>query len=452
MSEQFYHAFRAKESGAEGCLHIMCYDTKYGGLDASEHTFYNSAMITLSIQQARRFLLKHHFLYPARQLTGTDGVMQIFGRLGAIQFDPVEPSFGRNAELVLQSRVAGYRPTLLEGLLYQERRLWDGFDKVMCIYPTQDWPKFARRRALMRVHYGGEEHRPMQLAEMVRDELQARGPLSSIDFDHDGRADWFWGETRLVRATLETLFSIGELGIHHRVNTRRIFDLSENLLPEAVLNAEDPFASDEAYQDWHVLRRIGGLGLAQAGSGEHWLGIVETKAPQRQAALKRLTEAGLVMPVEVTEIPRQTFYARTADLDCLDEMNSHSPTEAAFLAPLDNLLWDRKLIQWIFGFDYIWEVYKPAAIRQYGYYVLPVLCGERFVARFEPKFDKKSRRLTVQNWWWEADVTLDQGMQAALARALKDFGTYLNADEIAPGAAIENDRSLITVIEAAKSR
>lgn len=292
----------------------------------------------------------------------------------------------------------------------------------------------------------------MQLAEMVRAELQARGPLSSIDFDHDGRADWFWGETRLVRATLETLFSIGELGIHHRVNTRRIFDLSKNLLPEAVLNALDPFASDEAYQDWHVLRRIGGLGLAQVGSGEHWLGIVGTKSPQRQAALKRLTEAGLVTPVKVTEIPRQTFYARTADLVHLDEMNSCNPTEAAFLAPLDNLLWDRKLIQWIFGFDYIWEVYKPATIRQYGYYVLPVLCGERFVARFEPKFDKKSRRLTVQNWWWEADVTLDQRMQAALARALKDFGTYLNADEIAPGAAIENDRSLITVIEAAKSR
>ncbi|HNT54999.1 MAG TPA: crosslink repair DNA glycosylase YcaQ family protein [Anaerolineaceae bacterium] len=394
-------------------------------------------MLNLSLKQARRFLLQHHFLYPPRQLSGTEGVMQIVERFGCIQFDPVEPSFGRNAELVLQSRVADYRPQLLEKLLYQERQLWDGYDKVMSIYLAADWPFFARWRALMQKNHGGPDRPPMKLAEMVLAEIQARGPLSSIDFDHDGQADWFWGQTRLVRATLESLFMIGRLGIHHRVNTRRVFDLTEHLLPEATLNSADPLASDEDYQDWHMLRRIGGLGLAQPGSGEQWLDMVGMKSPQRIASLNRLIAADQVTAVQIAEIPGRILYARAADLASWNDQILPE-SQAAFLAPLDNLLWDRKLVRWVFDFDYIWEVYKPAHLRRYGYYVLPVLYGDHFVARFEPKYDRQSRRLTIQNWWWEEGASPDAAMQEALDRAVQDFGTYLNATEIVVGPSAVN--------------
>ena len=100
---------------------------------------------------------------------------------------------------------------------------------------------------------------------------------------------------------------------------------------------------------------------------------------------------------------------------------------AAILAPLDNLLWDRRFIRRLFGFSYIWEVYKPVAEREYGYYVLPILYGDRFVARFEPGRDKRSGALVVKNWWWEEEVKPSAEMQAELQRCFRRFLSFLDA-------------------------
>jgi len=97
---------------------------------------------------------------------------------------------------------------------------------------------------------------------------------------------------------------------------------------------------------------------------------------------------------------------------------------------MDNLLWDRKLIKEIFGFEYVWEVYKPVSERKYGYYVLPVLYGDRFVARFEPKFNKKTGKLEIINWWWEPDVFVSEEMKQGLIRCFAQFLNYLGATGI----------------------
>jgi uncharacterized protein YcaQ len=106
---------------------------------------------------------------------------------------------------------------------------------------------------------------------------------------------------------------------------------------------------------------------------------------------------------------------------------------------LDNLLWDRKFIKALFGFDYRWEVYKPVAERQYGYYVLPILYGDRFVARFEPGFDKKSRKLTIKNWWWEPEVNPSE---TALIECFQAFKAYLHAQKIVPERKIKKRADL----------
>jgi uncharacterized protein YcaQ len=106
-------------------------------------------------------------------------------------------------------------------------------------------------------------------------------------------------------------------------------------------------------------------------------------------------------------------------------------------------------VRWLFGFDYTWEVYKPAAQRKYGYYVLPVLYGDRFVARFDPAFDKRSRVLTVANWWWETNVEPDEAMIGALAECLRAFARYLDAVVVRPGGAIERDTALHRAIAGA---
>ncbi|MBS1249544.1 MAG: hypothetical protein MAG431_01124 [Chloroflexi bacterium] len=119
-------------------------------------------------------------------------------------------------------------------------------------------------------------------------------------------------------------------------------------------------------------------------------------------------------------------------LPTLDKITTQapSPPQAAFIAPLDNLMWDRKSLTWVFDFEYVWEVYKPKEKREYGYYVLPVIYGDRFVARFQPVFDKENKALAIQNWWWEEGVKPDAAMKSALHTCLMDFRAYLQAESV----------------------
>ena len=278
-------------------------------------------MLQLSLSQARRFLLKHQFLLPPRSLSGSQDALRIFERLGCIQYDPVD-QVGHNPELVLQARLKDYTPALLNNLLYSTRQLWDGFDKVMSIYQSTDYPYFTRLRERMKNSHFHRELPPEDVTQMVLSEIRRRGPLSSIDIEHEARADWHWGGTRLVRVVLESQFGLGALGIHHRVGTRRFFDLAENLLPAEVLAAPDPNPTQEQYEDWHTLRRVGGLGLAHAGAGEQWLGIYGMMAPQRQASLKRLVEQGDLLTARVEGLDRHTFYLRQADAGLLNDLDA----------------------------------------------------------------------------------------------------------------------------------
>lgn len=117
---------------------------------------------------------------------------------------------------------------------------------------------------------------------------------------------------------------------------------------------------------------------------------------------------------------------------------------------MDNLIWDRNLLRWLFDFDCIWEVYKPAHVRRYGYYVLPVLYGDRFIARWDPAFDKKTRALIIQNWWWEADVRLDDVLKVALVECFQQLARYLNIESIALDPTISSRHPLRGVIKNVK--
>jgi hypothetical protein len=414
------------------------------------------AEISLSRQEARRFFLSHHYLWPPRQLRGSTGVLEYLQRVGCIQFDPINV-VGRNPDLVLQSRIANYKPQLLNGMLYEERSLLDGWDKLASIHPTKDWPYFQRFRSSLRKRFlANERAAPVHNAlEMVKTSIRERGPLSSLDIEHEERLVWDWGvPMRAVRAAMDMLYSMGDLGIHHRVNTRRIFDLTENLIPKKIRLAPDPNLSDEDYADWHVLRRIGGLGLADSSGTDKWLGITGVdyvrgmKAPQRNAAVRRLHEKGKIIRVRVEGLPKEILYIRKQDLPTLEAAASGRQPQksAAILGALDNAMWDRKLLRSVFDFNYTWEVYVPEPKRKYGYYVLPVLYGDHFVARFDPAYDKPSHTFTLQNWWWEAGVNkTDAAMLAAIRNCLKAFCAYLRTDHLILGEAIRKDR-LIKVV------
>ncbi len=398
----------------------------------------------LSKTHARRFLLAHHHLWPPRQLEGKAGIMEFVRHVGCIQFDPLNVA-GRNPDLVLQSRVNNYRPNLLDELLYADRCLVNGVDKVASIYPTEAWPYFARRRAHMRETHRYRAACPESVVQAVLEAVRERGPLSSIDVKHDDTLTGFWGrEVRVGSAALEMLFASGDLVIHSRAGTRRLFELAERALPANVHSAPDPNRTREEYHDWHVLRRVRGLGLANPSGTECWLGIHGLDGRARRTVLARLAERGELVPVAVKNAPERTLFMRAADLPALEAVAAEDAPKpnAAVIAALDNLMWDRNMLRWVFDFDYVWEVYKPKAQRKYGYYVLPVLYGERFVARFEPSFDKRTRELTIVNWWWEEGIRPDEAMESALSACFQEFARYLDARTVQCGKGIANDEAL----------
>lgn len=382
-------------------------------------------MLTLTNRQAREALVRYHNLDGADRLRGIDGARTIMARLGTIQFDPLNV-VGRNADLVLQARVRGYRPEMLRRLLYEERFLVDGYDKEMCIYTAKDFGCYAPQRAMHAADARRwlERRGQGEAFDMLDDILgiiREKGACALTDIPIGDSKDFGWGPRRPSGAAMEYLFRAGRLCVADKKGTQRRFDLTERVLPE---DCHAPVARDaDDFADWMVLRRLSCVGLLWDRMGGAWQGYVVSNDKARKAALSRLSEQGKAVPCRI-EGRRETFYAVPEALEALDK--SFSGRQARFLAPLDNLMWDRGMAEALFGFKYRWEVYTPVDKRQYGYYVLPVLYGSRLVARFDPLPAAKAGRFAVQRWWWEADARPSRAMLEAVEHAMDRFAAFLD--------------------------
>ncbi len=280
--------------------------------------------IVIRKDHARRFLLAHLRLWPPRKLRGEQGVLDYIRRVNCIQYDPINV-VGQNPHLVLQSRVRGYKPAMLNALLYEDRKLVDGFDKQMSIYPVEDWPSFAYYRERMLQEYMESEHTSaaVKLVESVRKQLETHGPLSSLELEEDTRMDWWLaGSVRAVRIALDMLLYGGATVVHHRVGTRRYFELTERALPLELIKACPPHASQEDYLEWHVFRRAGGLGLVDMKVTAEFGGMMGWRGGRIRAAITRLAEKDRLVPVVIEELPRQRFYVRRDDLPALETAKS----------------------------------------------------------------------------------------------------------------------------------
>jgi uncharacterized protein YcaQ len=389
--------------------------------------------IEISNQDARDFLIRYQQLNQRQEATAAN-ILRYVRKAGCIQYDPLDV-VGRNPDLVLQARFSGFHRRLLTDMLYGQRALIDSFDKERAIIAAADWPAFRRirqrnegmfRRRMQRWGQGeGLEH-----LDMIKAEVAGRGPLFSRDVPLPGCDSGRWGHKRLSGAAMEYLLESGVFGVHHKKNTLRAYDLIENLLPAALLQAPDPFADDDAFLLWYVKRRIGSVGLLWARQGGGWNGHYVQDNALRNRALTRLLETGEIMAVAVDGV-KETLYVRAEDAPLLNRPVSYD-NSVCVLAPLDNAIWDRGLTEKLFRFRYSWEVYLPAAKRKYGYYVLPVLYRDQIVARFEPLQHRGADDLRFGKWWWEDGTEVTPDLLTAAERGLAEFAAYLGAKGIDP--------------------
>jgi len=375
---------------------------------------------------ARRYLVLRHLLAPPRSLPAEPAsVMRVFDRLGSLQFDPIDVA-GRNHDLALLARIRGYRREWTDDLLYRERSLYETYNKGLSLVPTAELPWYRIGWDLSQARHVDttfEKHAP--LVQELLDRIQRDGPLASTDVAPREAIDWFWRPTNQVRAILEALALAGVLGLVRRDGNRRVYDLVERLFPADLLQSR--LTPDEQRRHKMLSRyRAHGLLGSGGGTGEVWLGTGAT--PERTASRAQLVASGAIVPVQVEGLRGQRYITSSDDefLDAAERevLAGASPggvsPQVAFLAPLDPLIWERRLLRELFGFDYVWEVYVPAPKRRWGYYVLPLLYGDRFVGRIEPRIDRKTGVLRVAGLWWEkgfdpmSEADLPQAVAAAL--------------------------------------
>src|SRR5579859_3330108 len=362
---------------------------------------------TISPEVARRYLVLRHLLAPPRSLPAEPAsVMRTFDRLGSVQFDPLDIA-GRNHDLVLHARVNGYRRQWTDDLLYRERKLYETYNKGLSLVPTSELPWYRVSWDLNRERFEKTtflEHEA--LVKELLERIQNAGPLTSGDMPARAAIDWFWRPTNQVRAMLEALAIAGILGIARRDGNRRVYDLVERLFPAELLAERHPVDAQRRHKLLSRYRAHGLLG--PAGSGEGWREVRHIPAEDEHFLDQAERELAAGAPPGGTQ------------------------PQVSFIAPLDPLVWDRRLLRDLFGFDYLWEVYVPEARRRWGYYVLPILYGDRFVGRIEPRVDRKAGVLRVLGLWWEKGFSArrDADLRRALEAALEAHRQFAGVKKI----------------------
>lgn len=370
-----------------------------------------SSPLRLSKSDSRRAMVRHHFAPCATQVDA-------FERLRSIQFDPIAP-VGCNHDLVLQARVPGYKIGGWQKTTYKDRYAYDGWDKQASLVPFESWPT---RRIFHKWH--AEHYRKIfeghkDAVDAILAELKERGPLMPKDCEFQQRKEEWktsWHGPNVSKQTLRALWHAGIVVTTARKNGHHVYDLAERVVPPHLFNA--PMLSEAEFSRELVLDRHRAVGfLRPNASSEVW--SYHMKAEIRNAALKDLIASGEIVPVEIEGVKA---HATPTFLKLLDEP-SLDP-RVVFIAPLDQLMWDRKMIADLFDFDYVWEIYMPEPKRRWGYYVLPVLYGDTLVARIE--FWCRDGVLEIRKWYLE-DPKPTAKFWTAFKRALKDFMKYCSA-------------------------
>ena len=363
-------------------------------------------------------------------------MLEVFGKLGSIQFDPIAVA-GRNHDLVLHARVAGYEPAWCDAL-YERREIFEATNKALSFVPTSEFPWFRQvmGRKGPRFHAAALADNAA-VAERVLERIRAEGPLSSLDFERETgpTKDWFGMPENAVRAVLEAYTVTSVIGLARRDGKRRYYDLLERLLPAEVLAHAVP----EREQLRHKLLsryRAHGL-LGPGGAGGTFARI--TNPPERNELRDELVELGALVTVDVEGVRGKRFVL-AEELTLLQAPPEPTPS-VAFIAPFDSLLWDTALLSSLFAFDYVWEGFFPSAKRRWGYYVLPISFGDRLVGRIEPRIERDQGVVQVLDVWWEDGFAPRRadGFVDAMRDALRAYLRFADADRLewAPHLATE---------------
>src|SRR3954453_14114891 len=369
-------------------------------------------METVSLAALRRFVVAWQG-YAVRPRKGTRAeVAATVSRLGAVQLHSIS-TVERAHRITIAARIGAY-PRGAESELLRQGRIFEYWAHEACLLPIEDYPLFKRRMVPLRDPHCWGRPRDMQDVErLVVERIADEGALPSRAFEGTKSSNDMWAWKPAKRA-LEHLFAAGELAIAGRQGFQRLYDLPERVIPDRHLGA--PVPSEDEFRRAYALRAVEGRGaLTGAGIAEHcrFAGGAKGIRPYVEA----LVGEGRLRSVELDDGGPAVFVMADAALD-------GAPAASVLVSPFDNLMWDRGFLRRLFGFEHLIEVYKRAHERVYGYYVLPLLVGDRFVGRADLKADRRGGVLQIKRFTAEPGVRrrLDEPLARAAARLARTLG------------------------------
>jgi uncharacterized protein YcaQ len=356
--------------------------------------------VTLSRAEVRRRLVAHLGLARVAG-RGAGGVRKVLERLRCIQLDPLDV-IGTNADLVVMARVDEVKRGDVWRHLFP-KHAFEHFAKERCILPARAFPYYRREghgaQTTWWRHAEREQRVPPKLVAAVLEEIRERGPVSARDLTDHGSVDpidWsgWTGTKKATSMAIEILWTRCDVVVAGRTEAgAKLYDI-----PRWSGEPEEPFAP------WALRERVHAAGLLTRAGGSMWSMLSSVRT---SPIVDELVERGELVDVTIEDSPRR-YLAVPAFL----KARAVYDDRLRILGPLDPLLWDRDLVRHAFGFDYVWEVYKPAPQRKWGWYVCPLLHRDRLVGRIDARID--GNKLVVQKLWLD-----EGGLKPALRQALE---------------------------------
>ncbi len=390
---------------------------------------------------ARRiFLARHGLLEPPGRRQDKAGLLQAIERLGFVQLDSIN-TVERAHHMILRARSQAYQPRHLQALVEQDRRLFEHWTHDASIIPTVFFPYWRRRMA----RDAAALHRRWQKwhgtdfdaeAESVLDHIARNGPVLARELNEplpDRRRPAGWWEWHPSKKALEYLWRTGRLAVTRRLGFQKVYDLVERVIPEAHRTGE---VDDEALIDWACRSALNRLGFATPGELAAFWGIVTPMEARAWCARPGHGALSTLVGSADGSPPRKVL--AEPGLGDLRADDLEPPSRIRVLSPFDPLIRDRNRASRLFGFDYRIEVFVPEARRRFGYYVFPLLEGDRLVGRIDMRRAPGTGTLAVRRLWWEPGIRASRGrldrLEAELIRLARFAGCERVRFDAHPGA------------------
>lgn len=350
---------------------------------------------------------------------GKTGALNALGHIGYAQIDTLCVA-ARAHHHTLWSRLPDYKENYLTALL-EEKNIFEYWSHASSYLPMIDYRySLPKKKAYSdgKSHWFGQDKK---MNKYVLEKIKAEGPLQSKDFEHKRPGPGNWYEWKPAKRALEQLFMEGKLMVAKRKGFQKVYDLTENVLPKDV---DISFPSEKEFAEHLIRASIRANGIVEEKEVYY---LRKGLKEQVNKALKKMLQEGEFSEVKINGIDN-LFLINDKQLKASEKVKLNNTLQ--ILSPFDNMVIQRKRLHTIFDFDYQIECYVPEPKRKFGYFCLPVLYGDTFIGRFDPKADRASKVFYLKQMHFEKGFIPDEEFNKVFALKLKAYAGFTGCDKI----------------------